>query len=98
LIFKIGIVSFGYMIINKNKTHCRAKTLKSDLSPVMTVLDTISRYRATESVFKSWDDRAGECICCNALFDTVEQVSIRYGLNLNVLMAELDLAATKDHF
>jgi hypothetical protein len=58
----------------------------------MTVLDIISRYRETEAVFKAWDRRAGECICCRALFETVQQVADRYGLNLDRLMAELNAA------
>ncbi|MBC2743268.1 MAG: hypothetical protein HGJ93_09520 [Desulfosarcina sp.] len=58
----------------------------------MTVLDIVSRHRATEAVFKAWDRRAGVCICCQALFDTVQQVSDRYGLNLDQLMTELNAA------
>jgi hypothetical protein len=58
----------------------------------MTVLDIISRYRETEAVFKAWDHRAGECICCRALFETVQQVADRYGLDLDRLMAELHAA------
>lgn len=56
----------------------------------MTVLDVVSRYRATEAVFKRWDRRAGECICCRALFDPLRQVADRYGLDLDRLMAELN--------
>jgi len=59
----------------------------------MTVLEIVSRHRATEAVFKAWDHRAGECICCQALFDTVQQVAERYQLDLNRLMAELSAAA-----
>jgi hypothetical protein len=61
----------------------------------MTVLDIISRHRETEAVFKAWDRRAGECICCRALFETVQQVADTYGLNLDRLMAELN-AVVKD--
>jgi hypothetical protein len=63
------------------------------IEPQMTVLDIVHRFRATEAVFKRWDRRAGECICCQALFDTVEQVSDRYGLDLDQLMTELDEVA-----
>lgn len=61
--------------------------------PEMTVLDIVHRHRAAEAVFKAWDSRAGECICCRALFDTVRQVADRYGLDLERLMAELNAAA-----
>lgn len=56
----------------------------------MTVLDIISRHRATEAVFKAWDREAGVCICCQALFDTLQQVADRYKLDLVRLTAELD--------
>jgi G3E family GTPase len=56
----------------------------------MTVLDILSRHREAEAVFKAWDSRAGACICCQALFDTVQQVADRYGLDLDRLMAEIN--------
>ncbi|GEM_PF-1045039 len=67
----------------------------SCIDPRMTVLDIVSRHRETEAVFKAWDSRADECICCQALFDTMQQVADRYGLNLDQLMAELN-AAVRD--
>jgi hypothetical protein len=62
------------------------------IDPRMTVLEIVSRHRAAEAVFKAWDSRAGECICCQALFDPVQQVADRFGLNLDQLMAELNAA------
>ena len=56
----------------------------------MTVLDIVSRYRKTETVFKQYNKQAGACICCQALFESLRKVSIKYGLNLKKLMAELD--------
>ena len=68
------------------------------IEPQMTVLDIVHRFRSTEAVFKRWDSQAGECICCQALFDTVQQVVDRYDLDLDQLMAELNVAARKaDH-
>jgi hypothetical protein len=55
----------------------------------MTVLDIVSRHRETESVFNAWNERAGECICCHALFDTLEQLADRYELDLDELRAQL---------
>ena len=68
------------------------------VGPQMTVLDVVHRFRATEAVFKKWDDKAGECICCQALFDTVRQVADRYGLDLNQLMDELNEATGEAKF
>ncbi len=56
----------------------------------MTVLDVISRYRQTEAVFKSYDARAGECVCCQALFESLRDVAEKYDLDLNKLLAELE--------
>ncbi|EFK10718.1 conserved hypothetical protein [delta proteobacterium NaphS2] len=58
----------------------------------MTVLDIISRHRRTEAVFKSYDDQAGECICCHALFEPVRDVAKKYNLDLEKLLAELEAA------
>ena len=44
--------------------------------PDMTVLDVVSTYRETEDVFRRYDNQAGECICCNALFDTLQGVAV----------------------
>jgi len=67
------------------------------IEPQMTVLDIVHRCRATEAVFKRWDSRAGECICCQALFDTVHQVADRYGLDLDQLMTELEEVIQKSN-
>lgn len=69
--------------------------LKKDhqIHPEMTVLDIVSRYGKTEAVFKQYDKQAGECICCQALFEPLNKVAVRYGLNLEKLMADLDTIA-----
>lgn len=59
----------------------------------MTVLDVVAAHRPTEDVFRSHDETAGECIMCNALFDTVAQVAERYALDLDALLADLRAAA-----
>lgn len=56
----------------------------------MTVLDIVSRYRSTEAVFKKYDALAGECICCNALFEPLKTVAARYGLDLGQLIRDLE--------
>jgi len=59
------------------------------IEPGMTVLDIVSKYSATQEVFKRWDDRAGECICCNALFEPLETVAEKYNLDLSALVQDL---------
>ena len=63
------------------------------ISPDMTVLDVVSRYEATQTVFKGYDTKAGECICCRSLFDTLESVAEKYGLNLEKFLADLAAVA-----
>jgi len=59
----------------------------------MTVLDVVSKYRQTEDVFKKYDEKAGECICCQALFETLKDVAEKYKLDLEKLVADLESAA-----
>lgn len=66
------------------------------IEPGMTVLDIVSKYKATQDVFKRWDDRAGECICCNALFESLNAVAEKYNLDLAALVQDLKKAVGKD--
>ena len=63
---------------------------KNRIDPAMTVLDIVSAHRSTEAVFKRYDARAGECICCNALFEPLFRVAKRYGLDLEALLRDLE--------
>ena len=68
----------------------RNKKEADRIQPDMTVLDVVSRYRQTEAVFKKYDEQAGVCICCEALFEPLKVVSEKYGLNLKGLLSELE--------
>lgn len=63
---------------------------KDEITPEMTVLDIVGKYRETEAVFKRYDAVAGECICCNALFETVKDISERYGIELQEILRDLN--------
>lgn len=65
---------------------------ESIITSDMTLLDIVSRYRQTEAVFRKYDEQAGVCLCCQALFDPLETVAERYGLDLQELVAALDSA------
>jgi hypothetical protein len=60
------------------------------IHPEMTILDILSRYRKTEDVFKQYDKQAGECICCQALFEPLGKVVATYGLNMEKLLTDLE--------
>jgi hypothetical protein len=62
----------------------------SIIAPEKTILDIVSKYRHTEAVFKQYDEKAGVCLCCQALFDSLEDLSEKYGLDFNKLTADLE--------
>jgi hypothetical protein len=66
------------------------------ITPQMTVLDVVSHYRKAEAVFKRYDAAAGECICCNALFDSLGDVADKYCLDLARLITDLEQAVRED--
>jgi len=65
----------------------------SRITPEMTILEVLSQYRGTEPVFRRYDEAAGVCLCCQALFDSLEAVAQKYGLGLSALLADLEQAA-----
>jgi hypothetical protein len=64
-----------------------------EIRPEMTVLEIIHRHRKTEIVFRKYDKQAGTCICCNALFETLEEVAEKYNLGLKGLLSDLEAVA-----
>ena len=62
---------------------------RSHINPDMTILDIISRYRQTETVFKQYDEKAGICLCCHALFSPLKDLAVKYCLDLEEMMDEL---------
>ncbi|NCC24693.1 MAG: hypothetical protein EOM25_05750 [Deltaproteobacteria bacterium] len=63
------------------------------IRPDMTVLEVVSAHRAAESVFARYNEPAGVCICCQALFEPLSIVAEHYGLDLVALLADLETAA-----
>ena len=74
-----------------------SKLHNCEISPEMTVLEIIHRYRQTETVFRKYDEQAGTCICCNALFETLEEVAEKYNLGMEGLLLELEAVANPVH-
>jgi len=56
----------------------------------MTVLEVIERHPQTEAVFRKYDQQAGVCLCCQALFEPLRQMAERYHLNLQMLLDDLN--------
>lgn len=66
----------------------------AEITPDMTVLDIIHRFRETEAVFKRYDPADGQCICCSHLFDSITDVSEKYDINLAELLTALKRVAS----
>ena len=62
------------------------------IRPDMTLLDILSAHRQTEAVFRRYDEKAGVCLCCEALFDPLRDVARKYGLDLGELLRDLGAA------
>jgi hypothetical protein len=65
------------------------------IDPEMTVLEVVSRHRQTETVFGKYDEQAGECICCHALFESLRSLCRKYGLNQADLVQDLEKSIEK---
>ena len=63
---------------------------KHHILPEMTVLDVVSRFKGSEAIFRKYDEQAGVCICCQALFETVGDVASKYRLNLDQFLSDLE--------
>jgi hypothetical protein len=62
------------------------------ITPDRTVLYVVDRYRNTEAVFRKYDEQAGVCICCQALFETIGDVAAKYELDLDHFLLDLEEA------
>ena len=54
------------------------------------ILDIVSDYPQTEEIFKPYDEIVGKCVMCNHLFETVEEFSDMYGLDVEDLLKKLN--------
>jgi hypothetical protein len=63
------------------------------ITPEMTILEVICQHRQTEEIFRKYDAAAGTCLCCQALFESLAEVARKYGLELEKLLADLEMAA-----
>jgi hypothetical protein len=67
--------------------------LKIPITADTIMLDIVSRWPATEAVFRRYDEKAGVCLCCTSLFDTLEDISSRFSLDLKGLLQDIEEAA-----
>lgn len=62
------------------------------ITPEMTVLEVLSRYRQTEAVFRRYEEKTGVCLMCHDLFQPLTDVAACHHLDLARLLKELRLA------
>lgn len=55
-----------------------------------TILDIVEKYPQMEEVFKPYDEIIGKCIMCHHLFDTLEEFSELYKLDIEAILIELN--------
>lgn len=83
-----------YEYLTPHLEKCDFNTKEKPIHPEMTVLDVVSKYGKTEAIFKQYDKQAGECICCQALFQPLQDVAKRYGLDFERFLADLEAVAS----
>ncbi len=69
-----------------------APRIAPHITPDMTLLDVVHTHPATEVVFRSYDAKAGACLLCTALFDSIETVAARHHIDLARLLDDLEQA------
>ena len=62
-----------------------------------TVLDLVAAHPAVEAVFRRYDAPAGCCILCEALFETIDDLAARFGLDAEALAHDLSRAINTEH-
>ena len=63
---------------------------ENSINQGMTILDVVHRFPSTEEVFRSYDQKAGVCVLCEALFETLEGFAGRFGIDLDELLNRLE--------
>lgn len=58
------------------------------------VLGVVEKHPGTQSVLEEYDEQAGECICCNALFRIIEEVAERSSLDLKGFLEDINRAVS----
>ncbi len=53
----------------------------------------VGRHPTTVAVFEAYETQTGECICCNTLFQTTEEVAAKYSLDLEMFLEDINRAA-----
>ncbi|KKM09603.1 hypothetical protein SY88_18170 [Clostridiales bacterium PH28_bin88] len=58
----------------------------------MVILDIVEKHPESLAVFKEYERRSGACICCQSLFDPLEQAGRQHGIDVNEILLEINMA------
>ncbi len=62
---------------------------KKAISAETILLDVVANWPATQKVIKKYDEKAGVCLCCSCLFDTVGDITARFCLDRDAFLSDL---------
>jgi len=62
------------------------------INGTMTVLDVLSAWRETETVFRAYEKETGICVLCNYLFCTLAETAVLLEIDRERLVADLTKA------
>jgi hypothetical protein len=62
------------------------------ITPGMTMIDIISRYRETEVICKRLEEETGACVCCKGLFLPLREAAKRFGFDPGTALTDLNAA------
>ncbi|TJX14582.1 hypothetical protein E9840_05805 [Tissierella creatinini] len=65
------------------------------LTKDMIILNIVADYPTTEDIFRTYDEIAGKCTMCHNLFDTLEEFSLMYKIDLDDLIGKLEKGLSK---
>ena len=68
----------------------------SKIDESMTLLDVVAAHPETEAVFRRYDELAGTCLLCQHLFESIADISGSFGLDKEMLLAELNRAVSQE--
>lgn len=56
----------------------------------MSLLDIMAKWENTQDIIKSYDSQAKTCLCCNHLFETLEQVCNQFQISKSEITKKLN--------
>ncbi len=60
--------------------------INKDMSP----LDIVEKYPETENIFREYDTVIGECLLCNYLFDSINNIAEKHKIDINEMIERLN--------